>query len=65
MKGLRQAVAAQFDAEQTLHEQRLASLEKEIQRLRADLKRRSERRKEIIAGRIDRLLESTTRPAGP
>lgn len=60
---LRQAVAEQFDAEQTLRENRLAQLEQEIKQLRLELKERANQRNQLVTERVKRYLKATTRPS--
>lgn len=59
---LREAVAAQFQAEQTRFEVRLVQLAKRIKRHEAELKDRKARRDEIIAERFARALEGRRGP---
>jgi len=61
---LRQAVTEEFDARQALHEHKLARLEEEIRRVRAELKDRREHRKQIIAERVEKLLKRASRRPG-
>ena len=60
---IRKAVTERFEAEQTLREQKLADLEREIKRIREELKDRAKQRDKIIAQHLQRLLRSTSRPA--
>lgn len=62
---LRQAVVERFEARQVLMTYRLERLEKEIQRLRAELKERADQQEQIVAERIERLMKATTQPARP
>ena len=59
---LREAAAEQFQAEQVRFEARLVRLEEHVKRLRADLKDRKQRRDQIIAERIERLLRDKPSP---
>ena len=77
---LRQAIRKAFEARQVIEEHRLTELEKEIQRIRAELKDRAGRREQLVSERLEKMLanpprrwrgrgrrgpkRSTTRPAG-
>ena len=57
---LRALLARQLEAEHVVHRHRLAMLEKEIEELRAQLKRQAENREQIINQRLEHLLEAPT-----
>ncbi|MCD6364904.1 MAG: hypothetical protein J7M14_03425 [Planctomycetes bacterium] len=62
---LRQAVVERFKARSVLLSYRLERLEKEIQRLRTELKERGAQQQQIVAERVEQLLKraAATRPA--
>ncbi len=59
---LRKVVAAKFDLDQIIREDRLLQLAKEIERIRQDLKRRSAEREKIVEAQLQRWLQAATRP---
>jgi len=75
---LREAIRKAFEAWQVIKEHRLTELEREIQRIRADLKDRARRKEQIVSKQLEDLLANpprrprgrggrgrpTTRPAG-
>jgi len=61
---LREIVSDHFDAEQKMMEHRLTVLEDDINRLHKKLHERSAERERLIQERAEKLLRSTTRPAG-
>ena len=75
MRRLKELLARQFDLEQTFKEYQVAQLEQRVAKLAEDVKARRNKRDEIIAARIARLLKlpgaatkpataTATRPAG-
>lgn len=60
---LLQAVTKAFETEQALQAIRIKKLEKEIQRIKEEMRDRFARRKELIAERLDRMLSKTDRPS--
>ena len=61
---LRQAVRKAFEARQVVKEHRLTELEREIQRIRADLKDRARRKEQIVSERLEKLLANPPRRRG-
>ena len=62
VKQLRKTIAEQFEIELNIQEERLARLEEQIKRVRAELKEQAKHKKHIINERIDRLLEAEPKP---
>ncbi len=59
---LNEDVTEHFEAEQKLREQRLAQLIEQINRIRSEMKERSEQREKIVAERVVKWLERRERP---
>jgi len=62
---LANVLGKQFDLEQRLLEQRLAELEEQLSRLRADLARRTTERQDIIKRRSENMLQGRPRRKRP
>ncbi|MDP7637974.1 MAG: hypothetical protein QF577_10560 [Phycisphaerae bacterium] len=58
---LRQAIRKAFEARQVIKEHRLTELEKDIQRIRAELKDRAGRKEQLVSERLEKLLANPPR----